>query len=87
MKVIRPYQIFLFALLFNSAVASAEIQLQAPKTIGAGGMVSITWQGQGSDSDFITIVAAGAAEGKYNKYQYARRRGPVKFRAPECPGG
>ncbi len=86
MKVIRLYQLFLFALLFNSVLTRAEIQLQAPEAIGAGGMVSITWQGKGSDSDFITIVAIGTAEGKYNKYQYARKRGPVKLRAPDVPG-
>ncbi len=86
MKVTRLYQFLFFALLFNSAIAFADILLQAPESVGAGATVVISWQGQGADSDFISIVTQGEAEGKYNKYRYARKGGPVKLVAPDIPG-
>lgn len=63
----------------------AEIQLQAPREVGIGAQVSITWQGEGDARDFITIVAPQAAEGTYADYQYARSAS-VKLIAPVEPG-
>lgn len=86
MKSIRLYQITVLALLFNSAMVFAAINMQAPEQVGAGATLSVSWQGLGEERDFITIVPKGEAEGKYKRYQYARKGGPVKLVAPDTPG-
>lgn len=61
------------------------ITLQAPSSVTAGSPFSVTWSGDGDPSDFLTLVPAGAAEGTYDAYQYAKAN-TVEMVAPDEPG-
>ncbi len=76
--------LFIISLL-SAAFTHAEISIEAPAELPAGSSFSVSWQGEGNERDFITIVDVGAEEGTYNAYKYARRP-PVDMLAPEEPG-
>jgi hypothetical protein len=59
--------------------------LTAPASAAVGAKVEVAWQGAADALDFITIVAAGAPEGRYAAYEYARQS-PVLLTAPNEPG-
>lgn len=63
-----------WVILLATAPAWAQITLDAPASIQAGGVIEITWQGGEDPKDFVTIVKKGEAEGKYKKYKYARAK-------------
>jgi len=46
----------------------------------------VTWDGPDNRNDFITIVPAGAEEGKYGNKEFTRKGSPLKVRAPDEPG-
>ena len=68
-----------------AVLAAQEITLEAPGEVTVGATVEIRWQGGTDQRDFITIVPADAAEGKYESYQYASKN-PVRIVAPAIPG-
>jgi len=68
-------------------VTEPSASLQAPAFIAAGAVVEVHWTGPNSPQDFITIVDAGAAEGKYDHgYQYTKRGNPLQLTAPDQAG-
>jgi Ca-activated chloride channel family protein len=52
----------------------------------AGPAVEVAWEGPDNQSDFITIVPVGEAEGKHGAYTYTRKGSPLNVRAPDEPG-
>ena len=59
--------------------------LSAPSSAAVGAKVVVAWQGAADARDFITIVPAGAPEGRYGGYEYARQS-PVTLTAPQEAG-
>lgn len=59
--------------------------LDGPESVRVGAPIEVSWQGPRNERDFITIVAAGTAEGRYQAYEYARQS-PVTLIAPQQPG-
>lgn len=52
-------------------ITEAIVSLTASAEAIAGSLVNIDWEGPGNQGDFITIVPASSAEGKYQKSKYA----------------
>ena len=75
----------IFAIGFATMAQAQDITLSAPEEAAVGSPVSIGFEGAAKPLDFITIVAKGAPEGKYDSYQYAREN-PVSLVAPSSPG-
>lgn len=73
------------AMLLVVRALAQEHTLGAPESVTVGAPIEVSWQGPRNERDFITIVAAGAAEGRYDAYQYARES-PVTLTAPQQPG-
>jgi hypothetical protein len=68
-------------------VTEPTASLQAPQSVAGGKVFEVTWTGPDNPQDFITIVAAGAAEGHYESgYQYTGKGSPVRLTAPDAPG-
>ncbi len=63
---------------------SASLRVVGPTL--AGGELDVQWAGPNLKDDFITLVPAGAPEGEYGDYAYARRGSPARLRAPDRPG-
>ena len=66
-------------------VEGYDVQMSAPRQVAAGASVAIEWSGVQNSGDFITIVAPGTAERKYDEYVYAKSS-PATMAAPETPG-
>jgi len=60
--------------------------LDAPPVAMAGSQVPVTWTGPNTDNDFITIVAAGAADDIAGNFDYTRNGNPADLRAPDDAG-
>jgi len=71
--------------LGTAAGQAQELQVSAPTEATVGASVAVSFSGSGSPREFITVVEAGAAEGTYGDYQYARSN-PVTLLAPVAPG-
>jgi len=66
---------------------AAKVTLDGPDSAAAGSIVKIKWTGPANSGDYITIVKAGAKEGKYEAYAYAKDADlPVKVKARLKPG-
>lgn len=63
-----------------------EITIEAPAAVAAGSDFEVTWTGPDGPSDYLTIVAAGAAEAAYLDYAYTTEGSPLTLTAPEEPG-
>ena len=63
-----------------------EVVLEAPASVAAGSKFEVRWSGPGDKQDWITIVKAGAADGEYLSYDYARNGSPLTLTAPDEPG-
>ena len=59
------------------------VELDATPSAPAGSEVSVTWTGPDNKNDYITVVPAGAKEGKYQKYRYTRTGSPLKLQMSE----
>lgn len=66
-------------------IVAAQIELEAPASVGAGQPVSITWKGPANSGDYVTIVAASAPDGNYGAYTMTSRS-PLTVNAPKEPG-
>lgn len=62
------------------------VTLAAPAQVAAGAQFEVTWTGPDGPSDYITIVAAGAAVSEYGDYKYTSTGSPVTLTAPDAPG-
>ena len=60
--------------------------VRAPAEVGIGASFEVEWQGPDNSGDYITIVEAGAREGRYLSYAYTRGGSPVSITAPGEPG-
>ncbi len=63
-----------------------EASLDAPYEVAAGGELEVGWTGPAYSDDYVTIVAAGADEGSYDDYAYARDGSPSTLTAGAEPG-
>jgi Mg-chelatase subunit ChlD len=67
-------------------VGGVGATLKAAEHVGAGGLLSVEWQGPGRAGDFISIDAPGAPEREYGNYEYPSQGNPLGIRAPDAPG-
>ncbi len=67
-------------------VTPSEIVLDAPAEVAAGARFEVQWQGPNGDRDYLTVVAAAAADGQYTSYAYTRQGPVVPLVAPIKPG-
>lgn len=67
-------------------VTQVGAQVIAPATVKAGTMFQVDWQGPNYQSDYITIVPAGAKDSEYLNYSYTSRGTPATLKAPVKPG-
>lgn len=68
-------------------ITPATASLSAPAEVVAGKVFEVTWKGPDNDTDFITVVASGAAEHLYGGSNgYTRRGNPVRIEAPRTAG-
>ncbi|MEM9302768.1 MAG: VWA domain-containing protein [Pseudomonadota bacterium] len=79
----RPYPTLARATLLIEAV---EASLEAPAAIAAGSPIELHWRGPANPLDFLTIVAADAAEGSSEAYVYTKKGSPLTLNAPDQPG-
>lgn len=66
--------------------SNTPVALNAPTEVGAGTEFVVSWTGPNNNSDYITIVAAGAAEGEYLAYFYSSTGPEGSLIAPNQPG-
>jgi Ca-activated chloride channel family protein len=62
--------------------SDASVTIDVPSEVGAGTEFTVAWTGPDNTSDYITIVAAGAAEGTYLDYFYTRDGAEGPLTAP-----
>jgi Ca-activated chloride channel family protein len=67
-------------------VTAVSASLAAPASVGAGERFEVAWEGPDNPRDYVTIVEAGAREGRYLSYQYTRDGSPATLTAPDEPG-
>ncbi|GAB5471269.1 MAG: hypothetical protein Kilf2KO_42990 [Rhodospirillales bacterium] len=74
--------------LASRPVNLVEVQasLEAPADVPAGAAFEVTWNGPDNPNDYITIVEAGAPEGRHESYAYTRKGSPAKLVAPDGLG-
>jgi Mg-chelatase subunit ChlD len=78
--------IIVSAFLLRAAPASAQdVTVAVPASVGIGAPFTVRWEGGANARDFITIVPANEAEGRYGPYAYATQN-PVTLTAPTAPG-
>ncbi len=65
---------------------AVEVTLEAAESAIAGAIIDITWKGPNAARDFITIVAADAAEGAYKGYAYTADGASLQVQSPDAPG-
>jgi len=70
---------------FAFPAVSPAVTLNAPASVAAGSVFTVTWSGDGDPTDFITLVPVGTPEGKYGVYGYANQPS-FEIRAPDEPG-
>lgn len=63
-----------------------EASVQAPAEIPAGATFDVTWSGPDNNSDYITIVEAGAPEGSYLNNKRTNHGSPLQLIAPDALG-
>ncbi len=67
-------------------VQAVPVKLEAPPVAAVGSEIEVAWAGPDGNGDFVTVVKAGAAAGKYGKYFYTRTGSPGKLVLPIEPG-
>ena len=67
-------------------VTAAGATLNAPESALIGSQVSVEWSGPNHKGDYITIVTAGTAEGRYGNYSLTERGTPLEVKAPVQDG-
>lgn len=72
--------------LISTSLVWAAPALKGPATANIGTAITVTFTGSTNPRDFISIVAKGAPEGRYDAYEYAGPSGKVELRVPAAPG-
>jgi Ca-activated chloride channel family protein len=67
-------------------LTAAEVTLDAPDQVAAGGAFEVEWTGPAHSGDYVTIVPAGADDAQYGSYADVNAGSPAKLSAPEVPG-
>src|SRR5690606_2257680 len=67
-------------------VVEAEMGITAPEEVTTGASFKVTWSASIHPEDYVTIVPAGAEEGKYTNYQRVRDVTENRLIAPAEPG-
>jgi hypothetical protein len=67
-------------------VGRVQASVAGPAQAQAGSEVSVTWTGPGAALDYVSVDSAGAPEGEYGVYGYARDGSPLALRLPDAPG-
>lgn len=67
-------------------VTDVSASIEGPASVTEGSVFEVRFEGTGNTQDFITIVAAGTAEGQYGNYASVRDGDTVRLTAPEAPG-
>ncbi|WP_374832448.1 vWA domain-containing protein [Paenochrobactrum pullorum] len=67
-------------------VIEAEMAITAPEEVITGASFKVTWSASIHPEDYVTIVPAGAEEGKYTNYQRVRNVTENRLIAPADPG-
>lgn len=67
-------------------VTEAAFSLQFPAELPGGTPFEVAWTGPNGESDYITIVEAGAPQGVYGDYFYTRDGSPGVLHTPITPG-
>ncbi|MEM6431494.1 MAG: VWA domain-containing protein [Deinococcota bacterium] len=67
-------------------VSAAQASLEAPSQVTPGADFSVTWSGPNGNSDYVTIVPAGAPEGSYTSYFYTSVGATGSLTAPDTAG-
>lgn len=62
-------------------VIAAAATLKAPASALIGSQIPVEWTGPDNKGDYITIVPAGTAEGRFNNYTYTDRGSPLEVKA------
>lgn len=65
---------------------AAAVTVAGPESAGAGTVIEISWTGPEDDSNYITVVAAGAKPTEYNDYTRISRGSPLKVQVPDAVG-
>ncbi|HEX9876241.1 MAG TPA: VWA domain-containing protein [Gammaproteobacteria bacterium] len=73
------------SVLRAAPVSAQDVTVAAPANVGIGAPFEVRWEGGASARDFITVVPANEAEGRYSAYAYATQN-PVTLTAPTSPG-
>lgn len=63
-----------------------EARLEAPDEVPGGQAFELRWQGENGYGDYVTIVAADAAEGTYGSWRSTADGSPMTLTAPMEPG-
>ncbi len=66
--------------------AGVPVTIDAPATAQAGSRIEVRWTGPDGPSDYLTIVAADAADGRYGPYTYTSDGSPLTLQVPDQPG-
>jgi Ca-activated chloride channel family protein len=67
-------------------ITEASVTVSAPATAVIGQKFAVTWTGQVSDQDYITIVPKGAEEGEFGNYFVVRKHETKDLTAPPDTG-
>jgi hypothetical protein len=67
-------------------IGSVSATVTVPARVAAGSQFKINWQGPNNQRDYVTIVKAGEAEGKWGAYEYTSQGNPLEMRAPDVAG-
>jgi Ca-activated chloride channel family protein len=67
-------------------VVLPEVSLSAPAEAVAGATVDVAWTGPNNAGDYITVVAAGTADGQYGNYTTTAAGSPLKLLMPIMEG-
>ena len=85
MKVLRLALLTLCGQMLCTPLLAAPA-IDAPPTAQAGSVLTLTVSGSGDPRDFVSVVAKGSAEGRYNNYEYLAKPGQYKLELPSEAG-
>jgi Ca-activated chloride channel family protein len=67
-------------------IKAVGAQVQAPSSAPMGSVIEVSWQGPGSDGDYIAVAAPDQDAGSYVHYEYTAADNPVRLQLPSVPG-
>lgn len=67
-------------------VTPASATLAAPQSVLIGAPIAVEWTGPNQKGDYITVVAAGTADGRSGNYTFTERGSPLEVKAPPDAG-